>query len=153
MTVKRAINRGMRAAALQAAVAAAFGVLALPPAHADATDAHGVWRTEANDKGAYLEVTVAPCDADSTLTCGTITRAIAPAGENPDYQHLGRRMVEAMRYDGEGVYSGGSIWDPQSDKVYKSRVRLENGELDVQGCVAFVCRGQRWQPVAGMGDD
>ena len=136
---------------LQLAIVATLPALHLPFAHADATGAHGVWKTEKNDNGAYLEVTVAPCESDAALTCGTITRAVAPTGENPDYEYLGRRMVDAMRYDGEGAYSGGSIWDPQSDKVYKSRVLLENGELDVKGCVAFVCRGQRWQPVAGMG--
>ena len=123
-----------------------WSVLSLP-AVADSTSAHGVWKTEPNDEGAYLEVTVAACESQDTLTCGTITRAVAPAGDNPDYVHLGRRMVDAMEYEGDGAYAGGRIWDPVSDRTYKSKLSLEGGELDVKGCVAFVCRGQRWQPV------
>ena len=30
-----------------------------------ADDANGVWRTEANDAGGYLEVTVGPCESDT----------------------------------------------------------------------------------------
>ena len=37
-----------------------------------ASETHGVWTTQAGKDGGYLEVTLGPCDSDSTKTCGTI---------------------------------------------------------------------------------
>lgn len=116
------------------------------PASADA--AHGVWSTEKNEQGGYLEVTVAACASDATLTCGTISKAFNPAGEDPKYANLGKLMVQGMKHDGGGSYSGGSIWDPENGKTYKSNMTLKGDELDVEGCISFLCEGQHWQRVA-----
>jgi uncharacterized protein (DUF2147 family) len=110
--------------------------------------AHGVWRTEKNDEGAHLEVTVAPCESDATLTCGTISKAFTKAGEDPNYADLGKSMVEGMKDEGNGSYSGGTIWDPENGKTYKSKMTLKGDELDVDGCISVFCEGQHWQRVA-----
>ena len=64
-----------------------FLVLALVavPAAAWAAGADGVWKTQANDAGGYLEITIGPC-ADAAKTCGVVTKAFKapkkPAGPN-----------------------------------------------------------------------
>lgn len=41
----------------------------------------------------------------------------------------------------------GTIYDPRNGKSYKSIVsRREDGALKVQGCIAFLCQTQVWQP-------
>ena len=112
-----------------------------------AGDAHGIWRTQEGDNGGYLEVTIGPCDADPLKTCGTISRALDEQGPAPEYEHLGRLMIDGMETDDGSSYSGGTIWDPQADKTYKSRMKADGSELDVEGCIAFICRGQTWTRV------
>lgn len=109
--------------------------------------AHGVWKTESNDAGGYLEVTIGPCEADPDLTCGIITNAFTQDGANPDYENIGKPIVENMKPHGENGYAGGTIWDPEHDKTYKSKMTLKGDDLDVDGCISFVCLGQDWQRV------
>lgn len=127
----------------------ASGVIAFLafPASADPTDAHGVSSTEKNAAGGHLEITVAPCESDPALTCGTITSAFTEARPDPDHPHLGRRMIDGMKYDGDASYSGGRIWDRENGKTYESRMTVKGDELDVDGCISFFCEGQHWQRV------
>lgn len=121
--------------------------LAALPLVAAAAGADGVWRTASNDDGAWLEVTIAPCAADASLTCGTITKAVTKAGEDPGYVNLGKPIVENMKSDGAGNYTDGTIWDPESDKTYNSKMTLKGDTLDVEGCILFLCSGQDWTRV------
>jgi uncharacterized protein (DUF2147 family) len=43
------------------------------------------------------------------------------------------------------TFSGGTIWDPEHDKTYKSKMTLKGDDLDVEGCVSIVCSGQDWK--------
>ena len=79
--------------------------------------ADGVWRTEADEKGAYLEVTIAPCESDSSKTCGKISNAITKQGADPNYSNLGKLIVKDMESSDGKDYSGGTIWDPAHDKI------------------------------------
>ena len=45
---------------------------------------NGIWSSEKDDKGAYIEVTIAPCESDASLTCGVISKAFIKSGEDPD---------------------------------------------------------------------
>jgi len=90
---------------------------------------------------------MAPCAADASLTCGTITRAFNAKGEDPAYANLGKPIVENMKDDGSGGFSGGTIWDPEHDKTYDSKMSLEGDTLDVEGCVTIFCSGQDWTRV------
>ena len=112
-----------------------------------ANDAHGVWSTEKNDEGGYVEITVANCESEATKTCGVISKAIGKSGENPNYKHLGRLMIKDMKDNGDGTFGGGTIWDPGSDKTYKSKMVLKEDKLDVDGCISIFCRGQHWKRV------
>jgi len=41
-------------------------------------------RSEKDDEGDYLEVTVGPCESKAALTCGAISKAFTKSGEDPD---------------------------------------------------------------------
>ena len=124
-----------------------LGILALAPSVA-AADATGVWRTEADSHGSYLEVTFGPCTSDAGRTCGVISKAYKGGAEDTGYAHLGKTIVANMAPDGQAHWSGGTIWDPESDKTYRSKMSLKGeDELDVDGCVAILCDGQAWQRV------
>ncbi|NKB61793.1 MAG: DUF2147 domain-containing protein [Gammaproteobacteria bacterium] len=110
----------------------------------------GTFRTETNDEGGYLYVEMIPCETDSSKVCGKIKTAFREVDNgvsNPDYEHLGKLIVWDMEDHGDGTYSGGKIWAPDEDKIYKSKMRKEGDKLIVKGCILFICRGQDWIPV------
>ena len=117
------------------------------PASALAGGADGVWQTEKNKAGGYLEVTIAPCAAAASLTCGTISRAFNANGEDPTYPNLGKSIIDGMKHDGGDSYSGGSIWDPEDNKTYSSKMTVKGDDLDVEGCISIFCQGQDWKRV------
>ena len=113
-------------------------VLALAPAGAAGDPIVGTWRTTPGEQGGFLHVEMAPCGA---RFCGTIVKAVNAAGEvGRDYEHLGKAMIRDMRADGDGRYSGGTIWAPDEDKTYGLRLSLTEAGLAVRGCVLGFCR-------------
>ena len=121
--------------------------VAAVPIMAIASGADSVWKTEANDDGGYLEVTVGPCASDASKTCGKISKAFNKQGEDSTYANLGKLIVKDMESDDGTNYSGGTIWDPEHDKTYKSKMELKGNELDVEGCVSIICSGEHWARV------
>lgn len=117
------------------------------PVMAFADGAHGTWKTNVNDAGGYLEVTIAPCAADASKTCGLVTRAFKAGVEDPRYQYVGKPIIENMTSDGGGRYSGGTVFDPENGKTYKSKMSVDGDTLDVEGCVAILCEGEVWSRV------
>ena len=46
------------------------------------------------------------------------------------------------------TFKGGKIYDPRSGNTYKSNLYLaQSGNLKVEGCLAFICDGEEWQPL------
>ena len=46
------------------------------------------------------------------------------------------------------TFKGGRIYVPWSGNSYKSNLYLnDNGILKVEGCLAFMCDGEEWQPL------
>lgn len=129
----------MKSWMLAAAMTLATGVAAL------ADPVAGVWKTEPAEDGAHLLVSIAPCGAD---ICGTIDKAFDPSGGAiSNYEHQGKKMIWAMKAKGDGAYGGGKIWAPDTDKTYRSKMKLSGDSLKVEGCVAIICRGQTWSRV------
>lgn len=120
----------------------AFALCTLLAGAALAGGADGVWKTETNDEGAYLEVEIAPFATDVARTCGVIVKAVNAS----DPTVIGESIIENMSDDGDGKWSGGTIWAPDDDKTYKSKMSLSGGVLRVSGCVfgGLICRGQNW---------
>ncbi len=109
--------------------------------------ADGVWSTEVAKDGGYLQVKLGPCDSDSSKTCGKISKAFNKQGVDPNYENLGKLMVKDMESHDGTSYSGGTIWDPEKNKTYKSKMHLKGDTLDVEGCVSIFCSGQDWKRV------
>lgn len=114
---------------------------------AQADPVAGLWQTEAGDSGGYLHVAMAPC---GSAVCGTIKAAFDSSGAaSAGYEHLGKQLVWDMQAGGGGSYAGGTIWAPDKDKTYASKMALNGSVLEVKGCVAggLICRGQSWTRV------
>lgn len=109
---------------------------------AQADPVQGVWKTQTDD-GAYAHVTMAPCGG---AICGVISRAFNASGEFQS-PNVGKRLVWDMNADGNGKYSGGKIWQPSTDKVYRSKMVLNGTSLAVSGCVGPICKKQTWTRV------
>ena len=107
----------------------------------------GVWKTNANDTGGYLEVTFAPCAADASKTCGVVSRAFKAGTEDLTYPFLGKEIIKSLSSEGGGRYSDGTVFDPENGKTYKAKMTLEGENLDVEGCVAILCEGEVWTRV------
>ncbi len=107
----------------------------------------GTWKTAPGDTGGYLHVSIGAC---GSKICGTIKAAYDKNNTvDSAYEHLGKKMLWDMSADGDGDYSGGKIWAPDSDKTYTSKMSLSGSTLEVKGCVAggLFCRGQDWKRV------
>ncbi len=102
-----------------------------------AEPAAGTWKTEVGETGGFLHVDIAPCGSS---LCGTITKVV----NNDNQTIVGRQIIWDMGTDGNGKYSGGKIWAPDTDKTYRSKLRLSGNTLKVSGCVGPICRSQNW---------
>lgn len=129
----------------------AVTALSLAAPAAAATPITGRWLTEDGS----ATVTIGPCGA---ATCGRITRVIKgpPTGPAVDRNNpnpkLRTRPIEGLAvltgFTDAGADWRGRIYDPKSGKTYKSiLLREADGRLKVQGCIAFLCRTQRWTAV------
>lgn len=99
-------------------------------------------------------IAVGRCGA---VTCGRIERVVRAPGtaprtdvNNPDPAMRDRPFVGIAVLSGfadAGDAWRGRIYDPKSGRTYNSIVRRQpDGSLKVQGCIAFICRTQHWQP-------
>ncbi|MEO0357220.1 MAG: DUF2147 domain-containing protein [Pseudomonadota bacterium] len=110
---------------------------------ANADPALGRWQSEPGESGGYILVDIAMCGA---RLCGTIANVVG----NDNTSIVGRRIIENMGKNGATEYAGGTIWAPDTDKTYRSKMELLNANtLEVSGCVAggLICRGQTWTRV------
>ncbi|MEO0549196.1 MAG: DUF2147 domain-containing protein [Pseudomonadota bacterium] len=114
-------------------------------------DSHNVFGTFVTEAGTS-RVTITDC-GDGT-PCGTVAwidpTAMEP-GVTPETAKtkagdpvLGLLMLNGFdkkRRD----WRGGTIYDPEADKSYASRLkRLDNGSLQVKGCIGPICQTQVW---------
>lgn len=131
---------------------AAVATLLLMPVTAHAAEPiTGQWLT----KEGKAIVTVAPCGAG---VCGRITKVLKPNPEghgvderNPN-PALRNRPIVGLPILSNFVDGGkdwrGRIYDPEAGKEYRSILKkLPDGNLQVQGCIAFFCQTQLWRPV------
>ena len=117
---------------------ALVATLSASPALADGPV--GVWQSEKNDEGRWIEVTVGHCGSQ---ICGTISEVHGTT----DRSKVGMQMIRAMVPDGPNAWDDGEIFAPDDEKWYDSNMKmLSNTQLEVSGCVAFglICRSQIW---------
>lgn len=127
--------------------------LATVPVLAHAGDAKGVWQSQSNEDGGFIHVELAPCSSDAGKLCGTIIDAQNedPAKNNPQRRAelVGKVMINDMAPDGANEWGGGTIWAPDDEETYSSKMELDGDVLTVSGCVlgGLICRGQDWKRV------
>lgn len=143
--------------AVAALLAIAGAALAAAGSGADAI--LGTWRTEPGEQGGRARVEIS---RQGDRFVGTIVSLEEPnfpadharAGqpkvdlENPDASKrerpiVGLRILSGFTYDGDGRWSGGTIYDPANGKTYKAKMKLENAStLDVRGYVGVSLFGR-----------
>ena len=118
----------------------------------------GNWLTEPHD--GIIQVTV---DAKGRLE-GRIVGGNHPGlkdENNPDPVRRalvlrGQVILKNMGYEGEGHWSGGTVYKPDNGKTYKCKVELAaNGMLKVRGYIGFALLGitQEWTRYTGTSMD
>ncbi|MEO1660856.1 MAG: DUF2147 domain-containing protein [Pseudomonadota bacterium] len=131
-------------------IALSIGAIALATtAHAqDKHDVFGTYLTEAGTSAVTIE------DCGDGSPCGRVSwidpNAMEP-GMTPETAKtktgdpvLGLLMLQGFRKR-KNDWRGGTIYDPEGDKTYASRLkRLGDGRLQVKGCVSVVCQTQVW---------
>jgi uncharacterized protein (DUF2147 family) len=130
--------------------ALALLALALPASAQRGGSIAGRWRT---DDGKAV-ITVAPCSAGATTMCGRISRFLVaePAGgardgNNPDRALRTRPLMGVQILSNltrEGNSWTGRGYSPEEGRNFNATVRVENGRLNVRGCVAVFCRTVVW---------
>lgn len=117
-------------------------VLSILGAAALADPVEGTWKTEVDD-GAFAHVAMTTCGAN---VCGTIAQAFDANGPIAS-DNIGKQLVWDMVPAGDGTYASGKIWQPSTDKVFKSKMSLSGNVLNVSGCVGPFCKKQTWTRV------
>ena len=131
-------------------IAASVVLIATPSLAADAI---GTWQSEKADDGGYIHVSVAPCAHNAAKLCGTIIDAFnddpAAMDETRAAELRGKVMIKDMEPSGATAWSNGTIWAPDDDETYASKMELDGDVLTVSGCVlaGLICRGQDWTRV------
>jgi len=121
-------------------LAAAIALVSAGAAMADPV--LGVWKTQVDD-GNYAHITMSNCGSN---VCGVISRTFNGSGEFKS-ENIGKQLVWDMAPQGKGYYKSGKIWQPSTDKVYKSKMTLSGNTLKVSGCVGPICKKQTWSRV------
>lgn len=120
-------------------------------ATADSHDVYGTFYTK--DQGSKIQIQ----DCGNNSPCGKITWV------NPETIQDGLKAQDLKSKAGEPIlgleivkgfkrkksdWRGGTIYDPGKDKTYASRIKkLDNGTLEVKGCISFFCVTQIWTEV------
>jgi uncharacterized protein (DUF2147 family) len=78
----------------------------------------------------------------------TAEQAVSKTGE----RILGLTMLQGFQ-KATSDWREGTIYDPGKDKTYASRIeRLQDGSLQVKGCISFFCQTQIWTAVENIHD-
>jgi uncharacterized protein (DUF2147 family) len=117
-------------------------------AKADSHDVFGTFYTK--DNGSKIQIS----DCGDGSPCGKIVWV------NPNTIEEGLEAQDLKSKAGEPIlgleivtgfirkkndWRDGTIYDPGKDKTYASRIKkLDNGTLEVKGCISFLCVTQIW---------
>ena len=123
-------------------------LLAAQPA---SLDVFGEWRIPPDEPGGPTRgvVRILPdADPDNAIADGTPVGTIIAIGEayadEPDAaEAIGLRIVWGFERDADR-WRRGRILDPEANRTYRANLRRVGDTLEVEGCVAFICREQVW---------
>ncbi|HMD59560.1 MAG TPA: DUF2147 domain-containing protein [Steroidobacteraceae bacterium] len=118
----------------------------------------GNWLTE--PKTGIIQVTQRPDGKfEGRIVGGTTPTRLDE--KNPDQARRalllkGQLILHDMGYDGQGAWSGGTIYDPDSGRTYKALMQLNaDGTLKVRGYIGFslLGRNELWTRYTGTALD
>ena len=123
------------------------------PAAAETSAITGKWKTDE----ATSIILIAPCSPGAAVQCGWINRFLVPeqAGgarddKNPDKALRSRKLLGVAILTGlksDGRQWTGRGYSPKEGRNFNARVRVENGKLNLRGCVSIICRTVVWTRV------
>lgn len=127
--------------------AVAFTLLCAAPVLADETDIAGRWLS--GDKSGWIEIRLIDGNPVGTAA-GATQPEVHPRVDkfNPDpalreRPLLGITILHGFAYEGDGVWKGGTIYDPNSGKTYKSTMTLvDQNTLKVRGYIGVSLFGR-----------
>ncbi len=130
------------------------GIFALGVAGTASAGPHDVFGLFATESGnSHIEI----ADCGDGSPCGRviwIDPKSVPAGKSVDTvtdangdKVLGLTLLDGFRKK-KSNWADGRIYDPEAGKTYGSRLKLlDNGQLEVKGCIGPICQTQHWPPV------
>ncbi len=100
----------------------------------------GLWITEQR-RGAFAHVLMEPCE---DKICGTVIKSFEN-GTEVESASLGKVIVYDMTAGGKHTYAG-RVWNPNNDKTYLAKLRVDGDTLALRGCVAggLFCAKRTW---------
>ncbi|MCE4537513.1 DUF2147 domain-containing protein [Pelomonas sp. P7] len=133
-----------------------FAAALLLPAFAFAqTTPVGLWRT-IDDDGKTAKSLVRISEQGGTLV-GSIDKVLDPSAEpnakcdkcrddRKDQPIVGLQIIRGVKADGDGVWGGGEILDPNNGKTYRTRLKPVDGgkKLEMRGYIGPFYRTQTW---------
>lgn len=120
----------------------------------------GTWKTQP-DGGDFAYVMVVRNGDSYSGTIAWLNQPDYPASEGPEWAGkpkvdrnnpepslrarsvVGLQILRGFTYDGKGVWSGGTIYDPKKGKTYRCKITLRpDGTLFVRGYIGFSWLGR-----------
>ena len=125
-------------------------------ASADPMSPVGAWNT-IDDETNQPKSTVRITEKDGVIS-GTVEKIVDPAkqdskcekcaGDDPRKGKpvIGMTILTGLKKEGDNVYGGGQILDPNNGKTYNAKVTVIDGgkKLEMRGSILFFGRTQTW---------
>lgn len=117
------------------------------------TTPHGFWKTIDDETGETKSI-VKLYEVDGKLY-GRVDKLLLKPGakcekcEGEDHMKPIEGMVILWGLsdaDGDGVWSGGQVFDPEKNKSYRAKIWMEDGDIKIRGYIGPFFRTQVWKP-------
>lgn len=159
--------------AIAALATSGFSQSTSPTPASPADQLLGTWKTQP-DGGDFAYVAIFRHGNVYSGKIGWLSQPDYPASEGPQWAGkpkvdrnnpdpslrarpiIGLQILRSFTYDGGGVWSGGTIYDPKKGKTYRCKITLRpDGTLFVRGYIGFSWLGRTtvWTPVADTGGE
>jgi uncharacterized protein (DUF2147 family) len=136
--------------------AALFAAGVSMSALADPMSPVGTWNT-IDDETKKPKSLVRITEKDGVIS-GTVEKIVDPAKQDSKCDEcasddprkgkpvIGMTILTGLKKDGDNVYSGGNILDPNNGKTYNAKVTVIEGgkKLEMRGSILFIGRTQIW---------
>jgi uncharacterized protein (DUF2147 family) len=120
---------------------------------AERTTPHGSWKTIDDETGETKSI-VKIYEVDGKLY-GRVDKLLRRPGalcdkcEGEDYNKPIEGMVVVWGLsdsDGDGVWEGGKVFDPEKNKTYRCKIWMDGGDIKIRGYLGPFFRTQVWKP-------